>query len=725
MNALINELTSSVDSLAISDRELFYHLLNPEDYVRFLPIARSLITAQLSHCSDETIEGLEFLPDLSRLNNRNFSNVEIPANLETSDCRELIQQFTPTALLGQCWLQGYSQAVNSHTGLATTLFRLYQTNLDENGRECDVNAYKLLMQSCGIDLPPPYTRAFRDHEELLDCAFYPALIRLCLTRCCAEFPGELIGFTAAHVLGYSIIAENSLVERILDRGISDVYQKALAKNKFKATKICQEAITVFLQSQSDKIVHNRRNLAKGFRFYVETDRVFWSTVLARINQDQSSAEKVIELFRKKAFYARGYHKAVNLNGLSLDAWFSKGLENGSAFLNALLDSEWFDSVNPDKSLFFTRIVAPGGSMFGVFTPAELQTIRTWLRDPGRLSSTTRVLNITAKRFQVESELSKVVEFPLVSTTANSKPASGELFYRLVNVDRFPDVLPAARDYVEKCLKRTQWALKLSRKPDLKLFAFSPEAFEHRIHRIYHKQLSADGPMAKKLTLDRDTWSWIIEQFAPTILVDGCWLQKINGPGMEHCPVSEPLWRIFADEIGNGDPDLNHPAIYRKLLESLDINLPQINEPQFVEYKGFIGGAFDLPVYLLALSQFPNSLLPEIIGVNLAIELSGLGNGYRQLADSLDYWGIDSTIVKVHLSIDNMASGHSAIAREVVIHYLDHIQASSGERRMQELWRRVWIGFVSMKWIPLKFVGYLAWNYLIRSAKSRIHRLSPK
>ena len=71
-------------------------------------------------------------------------------------------------------------------------------------------------------------------------------------------------------------------------------------------------------------------------------------------------------------------------------------------------------------------------------------------------------------------------------------------------------------------------------------------------------------------------------------------------------------------------------------------------------------------------------MPEIIGLNLAIELGGLGSVYQRLVDELEFWEIESQIIRLHISIDNLASGHSAIAREVIMLYLDGILNQHGD-----------------------------------------------
>jgi hypothetical protein len=154
-----------------------------------------------------------------------------------------------------------------------------------------------------------------------------------------------------------------------------------------------------------------------------------------------------------------------------------------------------------------------------------------------------------------------------------------------------------------------------------------------------------------------------------------------------------------------------------LLDSLHIDLPPIHDRAFCEHPGFIDSAFDIPVYLMAISKFPARFLPELLGLNMAIELSGLGRVYLRLAQELRYWGIDPKIVNVHLSIDNLASGHAALAKNAIQHYLDQIAASQGEDAKDAHWRRIYHGYCSLATAGRIFKMALVVFYLYKQFKS--------
>jgi hypothetical protein len=103
---------------------------------------------------------------------------------------------------------------------------------------------------------------------------------------------------------------------------------------------------------------------------------------------------------------------------------------------------------------------------------------------------------------------------------------------------------------------------------------------------------------------------------------------------------------------------------------------------------------------------------------MAIELSGLGRVYLRLAEELKFWGINPAIVNVHISIDNVASGHAALAKKAIRLYLDEILAACGEAEMQKQWRRIYTGYRSLQIAGSRFKVALVINYLLKGTTDR-------
>jgi hypothetical protein len=190
------------------------------------------------------------------------------------------------------------------------------------------------------------------------------------------------------------------------------------------------------------------------------------------------------------------------------------------------------------------------------------------------------------------------------------------------------------------------------------------------------------------------------------------------------PVATRLFAIYSDELGNGDLTKNHAGIYRRLLESLQIQCAPIETLEFAASERFLDAAFDLPVLLLSIALNTHRFLPELLGLNLAIEVSGLGLAYSQLARDLDYWGIDPKIVRLHQSIDNFASGHAAIAREAIVLHLREVGALGGDSAQQANWRRVNRGYGLLNEATRRLKRSMVASFLARQALGWVRRSLP-
>lgn len=227
---------------------------------------------------------------------------------------------------------------------------------------------------------------------------------------------------------------------------------------------------------------------------------------------------------------------------------------------------------------------------------------------------------------------------------------------------------------------------------------APEPGQLRAHLEARQRQALDRyrPPTKAPEIGRHFCRWALLQLAPAILVDGAWLAGIATAAENLDEVGRHLARIHADELGNGRPQWNHANVYRRLLDSLGIALPPLDSEAFAGDNRFLDAAFELPVYLLAMGQRADRYFPELLGLNLAIELSGLGGGYLGAIEVLRWHGIDPTIVALHLSIDNLASGHAARAVDAITLYLDQARRRGGDPAVQEQWRRVERGYRSFQ-----------------------------
>ncbi len=432
----------------------------------------------------------------------------------------------------------------------------------------------------------------------------------------------------------------------------------------------------------------RRRMEAGVRLYRRCTSAWCRAWLA----DGETGARVRALLRHKARYGRGYHGRIRLRGRSLDDWLAEAAAgNEAALIRALLDSPYLDRDDPDASRLL-RAVEFGGPMYGVFTREECRLLRRWLAAPR--------LPLAGGDGDAGMPPPPAAETPAASPSL-SCPA---LYHRLLDPRLRPGALPAARRLVGRVLARSRRYRGF--------FPWSPERFREYLDRCHRRAQGEDASPWPWLSAGACRWG--IEQLAPAVLVDGCWLQQSARLARMLPEVGHPLRRIYREELGDGVTARHHGNLYRRLLDQAGIDLPPFTSHRFIRHPGFLPAAFDLPAYLLAIGTLADEFLPELLGLNLAIELSGLGNVYQRLAATLEAHGFDAGIVRLHQSIDNLADGHAARARDAIVAYLQRFEPG-GEAAVAEQWRRVWHGWRSLETASRRFARQLVLGWVRRFA----------
>jgi hypothetical protein len=284
----------------------------------------------------------------------------------------------------------------------------------------------------------------------------------------------------------------------------------------------------------------------------------------------------------------------------------------------------------------------------------------------------------------------------------------DFFYFLMNIDSYPDFAPRARQLAHEYLAQgRQNMTQLDSDEVWGFFEYSPSALGNRLELIYanfvrdnqttaNPRLLAQGGgvfaaqnYLATSTREREIYKQL--QMAPFNQLDGAWLRRAipDGPVDD---VGELLAQIRQDELGDGETAQNHANVYTDMLKSLNIYLPDLHTRTYAQDPRLLDEAFTQPCFLLAISQFDDDFLPEILGMTLYLEWSSIG--LITTINTLESFGIDPIYYKLHVGIDNAASGHGARARQAVEMYLDQIRASQGEGPMREAWARIWTGYVT-------------------------------
>ena len=597
-------------------------------------------------------------------------------SIDAPGFRYLIRQYAPVALTHGSWVAPLAGTATGHRRPFALLFRYHAGG----GAQCVRDGYRRLLALQGIGLPEVVDDAFIRDGSLLDAAFVPAVLWLAIARSPQGLFPELLGMLLCQALGLlpfralmagrcpSAIRGDTSLGPLLgpatphDAGLDPI--STLVEDHLETAR-------VVLGRQG--VVHAWHRIRNGLlaQFLAERGlvRSAFEAWEARRRSDRHAA--VLAILQAKRPYALGQHRDKTLGDRRIEDWLAPGADLGG-LLDALAASDLVDPAAPLQSRFLASL-SPGGAMYRVFRDDEIATLVEWIGGLGESKSSIREPPVPVPAeppggFHATPAANKIKMS--AGKGAESKDPR-VLFHRLLNPEHYPGELPAARSLVQRFLRKTAKALRgPMRGEDLRFFPYGPDALEARIDAIHHRAVAAYRPFVPPPRLDREEYRWLLTRLAPLVLVDGCWLQKAAWLGGRHAPVAARLLAIYTDEIGGGDPDQNHANIFRRLLEGEGIRLPESTSAEFIAWPGFSAALFDLPAYLLAISQFPRTFLPEILGLNLAIELSGLGAFYMSVVDEMRYLGLDPAIVSVHLASDNLASGHAALAREAVMIYLD-------------------------------------------------------
>ena len=612
-------------------------------------------------------------------------------SLPSLDQPDLLSFHAPLALLEGAWLQSVAVAGNSHLEAVNRLLACQLTLLGRDEADSPAFAYRAWLGQCQLGMPEVTAWQFAQDPRIGAPALYFSCLQLALGLHAASFFPEVLGFTLAY-----------------SRSGSPWKLPALPppqRNAILAALARQLAYAL----QTFPAGHPQRTrIGKGFALYQQYEGEYCAGLRRFSRIRPGLGDSVADIFRRKLRFARGYHAGVQLGGRGLEQWLDAHPFDAQGFLAAFASSVYCQGDQGQRP--FDRLTDFGGPMFGVFAAGELELINAWL-EPAKLGD-------KAQSFRVEipsPSASAIGQLPQgdreASLNAVRLTSTGRclkridhrrLYHLLINRDGDAKTLSLASQQVARVLAGSR--RKLNRRGPLpsRFFDYAPEALAGRIEQIHQMEATKHRPFRPPPSFSREEYVWGIRQFAPAILVDGCWLQHLGEAACQHRRTQRLLHRIYAQELGEGRIDWNHPKIYRDLLDDLGIALPPVESIEFARHPGFADAAFDLPAYLLAISQFPRTYFPEILGLNLAIELSGLGGGYQRLADELRHWAINPLIVTLHLSIDNLAGGHAAMACEAIQSYLDETLSLGGTSLQQESWRRIWSGYLSLQTATQRF-----------------------
>lgn len=415
-------------------------------------------------------------------------------------------------------------------------------------------------------------------------------------------------------------------------------------------------------------------------------------------ENTSIAAKMVQVLDRwrSAAVKVSSHASRQLSGHPVSWWFDSANASTAEIMQALAsDATLVVPGRPDDSRLVTQFLRssrPMGNTLG----ADAGVIREWIEAECPIDHSVSAA-------PTASEAASSPKLPTISEER-------EAFHKMANIERFPEFREKAREYANAYLANADF----SASPFFAEFEYSEEEFRKRMTEIYDAFVQNDmysvhfyddpvisfeekrfnvGKASNKVVVDN------LVQKAPFNFLDGVWLQNIMSarPSDE---VASKLFDIWADEAGNGEVEQNHANVYDNLLKSRGIYLPPVSSQEFVEYP-FAPGAWRTAVFQQCVGLFPQEFFPELLGMTLYLEWEAtptLTPAVRMLRGR----GIDPLFYQLHVAIDNVSSGHGALAFDAVSAFLSRQRQEGGEEELQEAWKRIWRGYVT--WATVGFLG---------------------
>lgn len=639
-----------------------------------------------------------------------------PWRMSTSDLsrRQVLHyfvQYMPAAFVDGCWLQCGLRVATAHTQTGALLTGLYQHQVrafvDDPGRHF-VADYRVVYGRLGSSLEEVSSRSFAERANFLESSFALPIFQLGIAQYTRTFSAEILGLNLAWqfldlaAFGPALIRETCEAYGLPllggDLGDPDHLQTG--------RDMARDAVVRFLEDSGesglgDSWTRVLRGVAAGVEAWSEW---FEETRAAAPAGPPDPRQEMIDLVFRKAPHAAGYHGDKRLGARRIDDYFDPKKFDGPAFLDALAGSPWVRTGKSGKSVLLSRLVGFGGPMLAVFTPVEQQIIQDWIDSlPAKGSHPdTPALNpqpeaapiatgpsVREQRY-LEGRGWTSSEFRRRSRRLYGKCTVRELYHYLINVEFYPDILPLAEQFARDRLERSM-AMLWTGERSIPSRRYDPAALEQWVFTKHREQIDSYRPPEVRPEAPKDAFVEATVQLAPLILIDGGWLQGMASPALIHTTVGRMLFHVFVEELGEGKIKEHHANVYRDLLAAMGENAPGVDTWEFARWPRLLDSSFDVPTLWLSISCFPRHFLPEILGLNLAVELAGVGGPYMEARDTLRRFRYPTLFVDVHNAADNVSVGHSAWAMNAIMRYMDEVTERDGPHHVDRIWHRIWAG----------------------------------
>ncbi|MEV7194344.1 iron-containing redox enzyme family protein [Streptomyces sp. NPDC093510] len=652
---------------------------------------------------------------------------EADARQET--VRRVIRNCAPFALSAGAWLQWLSSPGNSETEPVLRTLSLYATDVGVGMPLADRGTdFRELLRGHGIAEEQPGLQ-LAGSEYVDGFSFRLPALLLLMSRHPDAYQAQLLGadLCLRHIGVLPPLAAALRAARVrddeyaaLDLGGPRPGAGASGRElSWAAVHALLDAARPRSAERASGEGDDAGRAVSGFRWALREVRD-WSE---RLHQETALSLHpdygVWRLIHTRARQAAAYHSRFLLDGRPLSEWFADVDAGPTPFLTALARSRLVRPGKPEASPLLRSLIGPKGPMFRIFTEEEISLLSRWIRrlpDPGSVLTAPadgqeeprRDLHRAQAQWPVQGSKSALSALPAEAhPAADSAPAPftarrPPLTHRAARSAYTPLLSradsPALRDfahaYATRWLARCRYALNRPSRSGLPVVWDRENGLRAWLARAHDQH--AEGFEENHVTLpSRAELVDSTLQLAPLIMIDGGWLQAFTDYRLASSRVGHFLFRTYWDELGNGEPELNHPRIYRELLRQMGIDLPPTASRAFTDWPELRDESFAMPVFWLSVSRFPDEFTPEILGLNLAMELSGVGGSYRNARVALRHHGFSTQFVDLHNTIDNVATGHSAWAADAIDNYLSDLPGTPGPGGEAEAWERVRVGYRSL------------------------------
>ncbi|WP_261566371.1 iron-containing redox enzyme family protein [Frankia gtarii] len=622
--------------------------------------------------------------DWSSVETRRF--LALRKEITSNDAREVLVRraslgCAPLSLVSGAWLQWLSNPSTSEDAIALRVLSLYAKDVGAGSpRAARGSAYLTMLRHLRLsEYAAPIARLPADGRIAEEAFVLPALLLL-MSRKPVAFTPEIMGADLCLRTVGTLPALVMLREELgavvdwtaLDPGAAGQLGSP------SCLEHCLDAVQPLLSSAGDRVT-------LGFAWALAELTAWTKSLYLELRQAFDPAFEMAELIRLRAREAAIYHHDFQLDGQSLSERFEQARHDPEPIMRALAASWLVRPGRADLSPLVNGLVAERGPMFRVFSPDDMRVLRRWIDSLPAAASRIAPAAPAAPPLSL-STLAAPVE------RGRAPKSVREAYYMLQTRLDTVELRHYALGYVHNWLERSR--LKV-RGGDVRL----PEHWDagglrpwlldqHDLHSAEYEE--ADEPLPSRAELIDYTI-----QLSPMTLIDGSWLTGFTDYSLASTEIGFSLFLTYWDELGNSELSLNHPVIYRELLAEMDIELPATGSPEFAHWSGFADASFDLPVYWLCISRFPQTFMSELLGLNLAIELSGVGGTYRHTQKAQRAHRFSTRFIDIHSTIDNVSTGHSAWAVDAIDTYLASISTSDGPEARALVWDRVRTGYAAL------------------------------